>query len=432
MRMNKIIAAVVAVGLPLTAVTVSAQSTNKVELQSMQDYLRVAALRNRGLEAAFNTWKAELERVTQVRTLPDPRFNFRYFIEEVETRVGPQQQSYGLSQTFPWFGKLGLRGDAASLQAEAARQAYEAAKLDLFAQVKSAYYDFWYLEQSLAITRRHIALMKNLEAVARIRFKAGTASHSSVVQAQVELGKLDDRLRSLEALRAPLQAGLNALLSRPVDQPLLPPKEIPEVGLPYSDDEALQKLVKNNPRLRRLGHLAEKESIAERLAKKDAYPDITLGVDYIVTGNSRNPDTVDDGKDPVVAAVSLNLPLWFGKYRAGEREAALRRSALIDRQEDSANLLQSELRLALYRYHDAERKIDLYGNTLVPKAEESLAVTKQSFENGKNSFVDLIEVERTLLEFQLAHRQAMAEKGRQAAEVERLVGNGENDKTETN
>jgi hypothetical protein len=57
----------------------------------VSDYLAYAALNNAGLQAAFDRWKAALERVPQVKALPDPRFNYRYFIEEVETRVGVRQ-----------------------------------------------------------------------------------------------------------------------------------------------------------------------------------------------------------------------------------------------------------------------------------------------------------------------------------------------------
>ena len=75
-----------------------AQATRSpdVELSAVPDsasldyFLRSAALNNPGLEAAFNRWKAALERVPQSRALPDPKFTYAYFIREVETRVGPQ------------------------------------------------------------------------------------------------------------------------------------------------------------------------------------------------------------------------------------------------------------------------------------------------------------------------------------------------------
>ncbi len=66
------------------------------EASRLNNFLAYAALNNPQLEAAFNRWKVALERVSQARTLPDPRFNYGYFIQEVETRVGPQEQQVGV------------------------------------------------------------------------------------------------------------------------------------------------------------------------------------------------------------------------------------------------------------------------------------------------------------------------------------------------
>ena len=49
-------------------------------LRMLSDYLAQAALKNPELEAAFHRWKAALEKIPQVRALPDPRFTFAYFI----------------------------------------------------------------------------------------------------------------------------------------------------------------------------------------------------------------------------------------------------------------------------------------------------------------------------------------------------------------
>ena len=130
------------------------------EASGLNDYLAYAALNNPQLEAAFNRWKAALEMVSQARTLPDPRFNYGYFIQEVETRVGPQEQRVGLSQMFPWFGKLKLRGEAALEGANAAQQQYEAAKLKLFDEVKQAYYELYYVGRAICVTAENVELLK--------------------------------------------------------------------------------------------------------------------------------------------------------------------------------------------------------------------------------------------------------------------------------
>ncbi len=88
---------------------------------SLEDCRAHAALASPRLRAGFETWRAALERIPQVGSLPDPRFTFAWFVRSVETRVGPQKRRYALHQTFPWFGTLSLREDVASLNARAAR-----------------------------------------------------------------------------------------------------------------------------------------------------------------------------------------------------------------------------------------------------------------------------------------------------------------------
>jgi glycogen phosphorylase len=66
----------------------------------------------------------------------------------------------------------------------------------------------------------------------------------------------------------------------------------------------------------------------------------------------------------VMVGFSVNIPLWWGKYRAGVREAETRYEATQQEREDRANRLSTELELALFKYQDAERKIALYRDAL--------------------------------------------------------------------
>jgi Outer membrane efflux protein len=105
------------------------------EASALNDYMAHAELNNSQLEAAFNRWKAALEMVSPACTLPDLRFDYYHFVEQVEARVGPEEYAVGINQAFPWFGKLKLRGAAALEGANPAQQQYEAAKLKLFDEV---------------------------------------------------------------------------------------------------------------------------------------------------------------------------------------------------------------------------------------------------------------------------------------------------------
>jgi cobalt-zinc-cadmium efflux system outer membrane protein len=392
------------------------------EASGLNDYLAYAALNNPQLEAAFNRWKAALEMVSQARTLPDPRFNYGYFIQEVETRVGPQEQRVGLSQMFPWFGKLKLRGEVALEGANAAQQQYEAAKLKLFDEVKQGYYELYYVGRAIEIAQENVELLKYFEEVARARYEAGQAQHADVIKAQVELDRLRDRLRTLQDVKNPTLARLNAALNRPAATQLPWPTNFPPAQITTNTPALVQQLVEFNPELKRLDSLAEKEKANIALAKKEFYPDVTLGVDYVQTGSARMSGVADSGKDPLLVGFSVNIPLWWGKYRAGVREAENRYAASRLEREDRANLLTTDLELALFKFQDAQRKISLYRDALIPKADENVKVIQRSFEAGKSDFLSLIDAERILLEFQLTYERAVADREQGLSTVEKLVG----------
>ena len=391
------------------------------DVSTLSDYLAYAALKNPGLEAAYNRWQAALQVVPQVKTLPNPKLSYAVFVREVETRVGPQEQKLGLSQNFPWFGKLRLRGDVAAEAANGAYQQYESRKLRLFYEVKNAYYEYYYLDRAIAITDDNIELLKYLENVAQAKARAG-APLSGVIQAQVELGKLDDRFRSLNDFRGPIVARLNAVLNRPFDAPLPWPRTAPFQDVTLSEGQLFAWLRELSPELKTLDHAIAKEEKAIELAKKDFYPDFTLGVDYVDTGGALNPMTPGSGRDPVTASFAINLPIWRGKYKAEVEEAEQRRLAALNSRQDRENRLEIDLKMALYRYNDARRKIDLFRDTLTPEAEQALNITEEAYRAGKVDFLSLIDAQRLLLEFQLSFERALANREQRLAEIEMLTG----------
>jgi len=401
----------------------STESEGVLTVEAMlDDYLAYAAIHNPALEAAFNRWKVALERVFQVRSLPDPRFTYRYFIENVETRVGPQRQAFGLSQMFPWFGKLDLRGGIALEAARVAQAQYEAQKRQLFFKVKRAYHEYYYLARSISVVRENLELVKYLENVIRTRFKTAEALHADVIRSQVELGKLHDRLKTLEELRGPLVARFNALLNRPIPTPLPWPKQITEVTATINDDQLFEWLGKNNPHLIALRHRIAQQRKRMTLARMDGDPDITIAVDYIDTGSAVAPGVSDSGNDPVSVGVSVNLPIWRGKIDAAVAQALAEFGVASKLYEDRTNSLEAQLKTAIYYFQDAARKINLYRDTLVPKAKQSIKATEAAFRAGTAGFIDLVDTQRVLLEFQLAFERALTDQGNRLAEIELLVG----------
>lgn len=396
--------------------------TSLDDASTLQDYLAYAARNNPGLEAAFNRWKAALERVPQVKALPDPKFEYRYFIEEVETRVGPQRQSFGLMQAFPWFGKLELAGDVAGQAALATQQRYEAAKQKLFYEVKDAYYEYAYLAKAIEITQENITLVKHLESVALSRYQASAGGHPAVIRAQVEWGKLDDRKRTLEDLRKPLTARLNGALNRPARAPLPWPGPMTFESVDVNEESLLASLAMSNPELKAMAFEVSRNERSVRLARKNTRPGFSLGLSAIDTGNAVYGTPPDSGKDPIVASLSMTIPLWQEKNKASVREAKLMHLMAQKAKKNAINTVSAQLQMAIFQFQDAQRKINLYGDTLLPKANESLKVTESAFRAGSGNFTDLIDAQRILLEFALAKERALAHYAQGQAKIEWLVG----------
>ncbi len=402
-------------------------SMEKVEItenSTLHDLLAAAALNNPGLMAAFERWQAALARVPQVKALPNPQISFAYFIREIETRVGPQQQKVGIMQMFPWFGKLKLKGNAAAEAANAEKQKYENLKLNLFYRVKEAYFDYYYITRRIAILKENVQLLEHLESVIEAKYRTGTALYANLVRIQVERDKLADRLKSAVDVLEPVKARLNTALNRSLDAALPVPKEIPveAESLKLSRDRLVELLRKNNPGLKSIDFMAAKEQINIKLAKKNYYPDFSIGVDYMITGDARMPGVSDSGKDPVAAMLSLRLPIWFKKNKAGVKEANNRYRAVVNQKKEVENNLLARLEMVFFKYRDAVRKMALYRETLIPRAQQALEVTRSAFEAGKANFTDFIDSQRMLLAFRLEYEEAVTRRVQRLAELEMLIG----------
>lgn len=393
---------------------------------TLDDLIAFAVRRNPELEAAFYRWRAALERVPQARALPDPQASFGLVLDEVDADAQYMGERYSISQMFPWFGKLERRGDMALEAAHAEAQRFEAARLRLIEQVAGAWYEYAYLHRAAAVAAESQQLLARLESVTRARYRAGEVTQADVLRAQVELSRLEDQARSLADMLGPAAAELNAALGRPAHAPLPaapPPSRQTIEPLPRHSDEHWLVLARQaNPELAAARHDAAEQRQAIALARKDYFPDVMLSIEYARDASARMAMMDGGGADMLVGMVSVNLPIWRQKYDAAVREALARFGQATRRIESQQNDLDAGVKRALFAHRDAGRKLDLYGQTLLPRARQALATTEAAYRAGDAGFSDLIDAQRVLLEFELARERSAADLGQAAARVRTLVG----------
>ena len=139
---------------------------------------------------------------------------------------------------------------------------------------------------------------------------------------------------------------MNAVLSRQPRAPVPWPQTVLHPTIEVSEDELQLQARTQNPQLRALQHDVERSRAAQRLARLDALPDLTFAVDYIATGAATVADLPGSGTDAVVAGVSFDLPLWYEKHNALQRESGHLHAASEQDKHRAENQLLAELQQA--------------------------------------------------------------------------------------
>ncbi|MBU0715737.1 MAG: TolC family protein [Verrucomicrobia bacterium] len=380
---------------------------------TFDDYRRYAFAHSPALRAAFDRWKAALERVPQARSLDDPILAFEYFIEQRQTRY-----QASLIQLFPAFGKLTLRDKRAVAEADAAMRAFDAERLTLFDRVVKAFYEYHYLFRATEVTDENFQLLADLEKVVTTRYTTGLAPFADLIKVQVEKDRIANELATLRDERGSKSAMLAALLNFPARAALPWPKVAP-YGRALINEAVLDGMIKDlNPELKAADSMIDAAAYREKLAHRNFLPDFMLGASWMVMPGM---DGKGDESDVGIMA-GITVPVWWGKYRAEIREAGAMRRAAVNNRDDRYNMLKAELSMAIFKFRDAERRIGLFKTSLIPKAVQALGVAKQEFSAGKTDFMTLIDAQRTLLEFSLMAERAAVDREIALGEIGRNIG----------
>ncbi len=385
-------------------------------------YRTLAASSNNELRSAFEAWRAAEFKIPQVTSLPDPRLSFGYFVQPVETRTGPQRLKYGISQTFPLGGKLASRGRIAAHEAAVLKARAEVLKLRIFRDVTRAWAEYAYLGRALAVTEDRLELLRYLEESIQAGYAAGTVPYTSLIRAQMARDRTREQVRSLRDLAPSLTVRLNALTGRSLTTPIPLPDTLPDLQSSWKPDRLRALITDANPRLAALDSRIRRAAESLDLARRQNVPDLTVGIESIVTDASRGQNITNDGRDPVILTMGINLPLWQERRNAAKDEARAKiRSARRERT-GTEETLAADLELALYAYRDTGRKLDLYEHALIPKADQTTEVMLHAFQTGSVSLTDLLRAEATRYELHLDRERALKTRMLSLADMEFAIG----------
>lgn len=388
---------------------------------AVEPVVAYALANNPEIQAASFHARALAARVPQVTTLPDPQLMSLIFLESIQTAAGPQELSLSLSQQFPWFGKLALRGNVASYEAAAAFARVVAEELRVLEQVKRQYYAVYFFARATDTTRALEAPLKDIIESARTRYETAIGGGlESVLQAQVELSNLQARLIELRQQKDEAQARLAGLLHLPPYIKIEPLQRIQLEAL--AEAEKLVALVDQcQPELNARRQEIARDRASVALARRQYYPDVAMTFNwYAMSEPGLSP--VANGDDAFALGVGANLPIYRKRLDAAVREAQFRAAQSTQRYTAAVDQYSSEV-LALYnQFVQHQDVLDLLEREIIPRAEQTLELSVEGYRVGRVTFQQMIANYQALLNFRIQRYQRHMLREQTVASLQRAVG----------
>jgi len=377
--------------------------------------LAYAREHNAAIRAARSRVQAAQKVPAQASAYEDPMVTWEAWNAPEDFRIDEAGNNiFKLSQKIPFPGKLRLKGEIASKDAEKAEAELKAVEIDTVAQVKKAYYALWLVYRNLEVYRRDQELVTQFARIVEQKYALGQVSQPDVLRAQVERTRLINWVTTETLALGKAQARLNALLSRPPEAPLGAPQDPPAPALPYSMAELEKLTLGIRPELLAQTRALDKERLALALARKAYYPDFGVSINRFVNFDER---------DGFGISVSASIPLAFKyKYDAGVGEATANRQAAQDELWRLRDLALFEVKQALVEAQTALEQRNLFLYTHIPQAEQALQASQIGYQTGTLDFLSLVDSVRAIEQIHLEHLMAAANFERAWAELERAVG----------
>ncbi len=374
-------------------------------------------LRNPEIQAARSRFEAATKRPSQAGTLPEPTARYTNFgVGHPFSRLNASEFAYqglGVSQEFPFPGKLALASEEAKREAEGVQQNYRAVVLDVTARLKVAYYEWLTVNKAIELTRKHGDLLSRFEEIARNRYTVGKGLQQDVLKAQLEVSTLEQQLAMLDERRQRAEAEIASLLAAP-SVVLRAPGEIQPSAFSISLDELI-RATNDSPRVRAEQKMVDARAVGINRSLKDFRPDFGVNLEWDHTGGTF--------PEHYMATVEVKIPIYYARkqrYALEESYSKLR---------EAKQNYQAAQQQSIYQVKDqylsiqsSERILNLYKTTLIPQAQLTVDSSASAYEVGSIDFLTLLTNLTNLISLDRQYYDELARHEEAIVRLEPIVG----------
>ncbi len=384
---------------------------------------RLARSFNPSLRGLQREVAAAQARARYADKLPDPVIGANVFTNPIETAAGSQRANLSVKQMFPWLKRLNAQAQQAYFEALAAREAYRAEELKIVADIRSAWYRLYVIHKQIQIQEANQELLEPLIEVANARVAAGTASQGDVLLGTTELSRLEERLLALRQQSVSTKAELNRLAGRPANEPLNEPTRLTADFPAWSHDILRDLAWQQQPAIAAAHLRVQATRWGLEVAKLKRRPDVAVSANWFAMDDNRPATTVVNvGEDALSIGAQVSIPLWHHKYDAIRQEAAWRHMASHASAEEVMQRYDALLLDLWERAKAARDTVQLYRETILPQARQTLESDQQSYANGSVEFDRVMRNFTAVLTLELAYHRALGELAMTLARIRQAVG----------
>ncbi|MGO9480946.1 MAG: TolC family protein, partial [Candidatus Kryptoniota bacterium] len=394
--------------------------------QTQLDSLVAIAIRNNPeIQAARYESMAAEARISPASTLPDPQLkiaamnvptNFS-LTSDMMTMV-PQ---FSVMQMFPWFGMLGAAGDVQRYGFEASSDRLAGVTLQVVSELKKAYGDIYSTEKSIQYLQYKKQLLQSVVKVSEQLFAVGQVPQQDVFRTTAELTMVQSDIITMQSMLSDLNSKLGALVGQDAPYSI----QVDTLPLPLLDSlSSLEaQLGMNNPELKQIQNVESAAQAKTVFARKDAVPDLSVGVSYGYRG-ALMPDGTK-ALNMMNFEVGLSLPVFFGSRQQKMIDEADFMDRAAEEQHGTVELsLYSQLRSTYAGAEAQSMLIPLYSKELIPQYEATYNSSLSSYSVGKTTFAMLIDNLTMLISTRIELVKIESAYFSAVAEISTLVGEG--------
>ncbi|MBI3777853.1 MAG: TolC family protein [Gammaproteobacteria bacterium] len=357
---------------------------------------------------------AAAERAVYEGRLPDPQLTLG--VANVPTdsyRLNREDMTMtvvGVRQAFPPGRTLALKSERAEKELARERARVQMEQRNLIRQVRQAWLELYYQEQSLHTLDESRRLARKQLDAAEARYRAAQETQQSVLRSRQALARLDERAPMIRAQTLRLQAQLARWIGDAAYHPL--PAELPVLpAVPGAFDYT------HHPDWIATQTMLDEARVEVDMVRQEYKPGVMLDVSY---GFRRPMPDGTERPDLLSAMVTLDLPVFRNKRqdRKLAEKQTMEAGARFELDDKRRELESMDLSLRAELDGLTERE-KIFAEQLIPATRREAQVTVAGFARDQSEYRDAL---MKSLDAELEYLRLRVDRAKAQAELLYLTG----------